>query len=343
MTGKLESWLAHLSDPVGANAGWSPEPFAKDEFELVRELLRLAGRHNVRPALASNLAKLLQTAPDKVLFGPAATTRDVAADLLVRSSEALLQDVARAMLLKRTADEVIAATSRSAIPLALVKGIDFAENAYGGLQKRTFFDIDLLVSSREQARLAAVLASDGFTGLRPRKMRFERTERQWIRRDGLGNVILVEVHTDMIHDVRLRKRLAMTYDLYADDRLGGITPASRLVLAAIHGAASHLFGRLQYVVDAVMIARMGVDPLELKERARLCGALLPVTTVLRLGAAIYGSVECRELLASLPRTRWATLESKLIPPDMVLAAKSAHRWVLLPQRYMYRRLLRSAP
>jgi hypothetical protein len=277
------------------------------------------------------------------LSGTTETVRDAAADLLARTNEALLQDVARAMLLKRTADELLGAASRSGIPVALVKGIDFAQEAYGGLQKRTFSDIDLLIPDRDQERLAAVLTGQDFTALVPRKMRFQRTERQWIKPDAHGNVILVEVHTDMIHDPKLRRRMTMTYDLYADARYGGVTPASRLVLAALHGAASHLFGRLQYVVDGLMIARTGVDRVELEERAALCGALLPLKTMLRLGAAIYDSVECRDLLNKLPPVRWSGLETKLISPSMVLAAKGSHRWILLPQRYLYRRLLRSIP
>jgi hypothetical protein len=256
---------------------------------------------------------------------------------MARANDLRLQDVARAVLLAGTAREILAASSD--LPVVLVKGADFAEAGYGGLHARTFSDVDLLVRNDAQAALGEVLQRCGFTAIPARESRLDYTERQWTR-NGPNGSILVEVHTDMVHAPELRARQTLTYDLYAESGAGGVTAAARIVLAALHGATSHLFGRLQYVVDGLVLARMGVDAAELQERAMRSGALLPTATMLRLAADLYACERSRSLLARL-RTPWGAVERALITPAMVLSAKSAHRWRLLPQRYLYRRLLRA--
>lgn len=341
MTDKLGSWLARLSDPAGANPAWSPPPFAEREIGRLAKLLDIAANHNVRPAVVSNLGSALRRERESVVTGNADDVDVPLSDLLAKANEARMQDIGRALLLESVARVILGKARDENIPVALVKGVDFAKNAYGGLQLRTFSDIDLLVRPEAQDALGSILAEEGFRDLPPHKMRMEKTERQWIRPDDLHNVVLVEVHTDLVHDPALRKHLSLTYDLYADQRYGGITPAARLVLAALHGATSHLFGRMQYVVDGLMIARSGVDPAELKERAASSGALLPLATMLRLCSEIFACDHSRRLAEMLGPVPWNDLQRRLITPSMVLAAKGTHRWRLLPQRYLYRRLLRT--
>ena len=339
MTNKVEAWLARLSDPAGLNPLWSPAPFSIEESELSSKLLDEAHLHNIRPALVRNLGIQLRTAPEAFMTGESATRSAAIDALLARANELRLQDVARAMLLATAAREILSAASE--LPVVLVKGVDFAEKAYGGLHARTFSDIDLLVRPDAEDALGKVLARLGFTSIRPRETRIEFTERQWTRPDPHGGVMLVEVHTDVVHAPELRARQTLTYDLYTDMAAGGVTPAARLVLAALHGATSHLFGRLQYVVDGLMVARMGVEPGELRERALKSGAMLPVATMLRLAVELYDCPASRGLLDALGPVPWQRLERRLISQTMVLSAKSTHRWRLLPQRYLYRRLLRS--
>jgi hypothetical protein len=226
------------------------------------------------------------------------------------------------------------------VPAVIVKGVDFAEVAYGGLHLRTFSDIDLLVRPDSADALGAILSDLGFSEHIPSGKRVDYTERAWTRADQHGTT-LVEVHTDVVHAPELRAAQSLTYDLYADADLGGVTPAARLVLAALHGSTSHLFGRLQYVVDGLMVARLGPDPEELVVRAKRSGATLPLVTMLRLATEIYGCEVSADLLRRLGPLRWGWLEARLIPASMVLAAKGEGRWRLLPQRYLYRRLLRT--
>lgn len=334
MTSNFESWLARLADPAGPNANWQPRPFERSEFDALRCLIDTAGRHNVRPAVVANLNSEIRRSPDSVVAGDFEETRQA----IEMATELRLQDVARAVLLDKTGREICAEIEARDLPAVLVKGTDFARRAYGGLHMRTFSDVDLLVDADAEADLAELLRERGFEE-QPYKKWTETSERQWVRLDDHENAILVEIHTDMVHDPSLRRRQTLTHALYTDPSMGGITPASRLVLAALHGATSHLFGRLQYVVDGLMIGRMGIDAEEMKERASRSGAILPLATMLRLSAELFGCAISGELLRSLGSVPWSGLERRLITPEMVLAAKGTHRWRLLPQRHLYRRLL----
>lgn len=341
MTSKFEAWLARLSDPRGPNPQWAPAPFSEAEMTRLPAILDAAARHNIRPSLVRNLGLQLRVAPDAFVSGDPARTRPAIDALMARANDLRLQDVARAVLLADAAREILADAAGSALPVTLVKGADLAESAYGGLHARTFTDVDLLVRPQAEAALGQILARRGYTADVPDKKRLEHTERQWTRPDAHGGVILVEVHTDLVHAPELRARQSLTYDLYAAPAAGGATAAAKLVLCALHGATSHLFGRLQYVVDGLMVARSGVDPKELRERTLRSGALLPVATMLRLAHRLYGCEASQALLGALGPIPWAELEQHLITPAMVLSAKSTHRWRLLPQRYLYRRLLRT--
>jgi hypothetical protein len=341
MARKIETWLAYLSDPAGLNVRWTPKPFTLGETERLRTLVEEAGRHNVRPALVRNLALLVKNEPGAVMSGEMSAVRAAIEPAIARANELRLLDVARASMLATLAREILASVAAAGLPVALVKGLDFAEAAYGGLHNRAFTDIDLLVRPDAEIELGEILARLGFKAHEPPANRVALAERKWTKTNAHGNEILVEIHTDVVHSPKLRPAMSLTYDLYASREAGGVNAASRLVLAALHGAASHLFGRLQYVVDALMIVRMGVDAGELRERARRSGAILPLATNLRLAADIYDCAACRTLEEKIGHVPWNWLERRLVTAPMALSAKSPHRWRLLPQRYLYGALMRN--
>ena len=338
-TDRIGAWLARLSDPQGLNRTWPCQPFSQSDGDLPETLIDAAGRHNVRPTVVRNLGVQLRTAPDEFFSGETGWKKSAGEKLLSHGNELRLIDIAHGMQLASVASGLLAKIAARGIPAALVKGVDFAENAYGGLHARTFSDIDLLVRPDGEAALNELLVESGFELAEPVGKRLAYAERQWTRSNEYGGITLVEVHTDMVHAPELRLRQSLTYDLYADPAAGGISPAARMVLAGLHGATSHLFGRLQYVVDGLAVARMGVDPVELRDRARRSGATLTVATTLRLAVEIYGCETSSSLLAALGPVPWSGLERRLITGSMVLSAKNRHRWMLLPQRHLYRRLL----
>ncbi len=334
MRNPIGNWLAHLADPRGINAAVTIEPFAADDHRGFERLLFEARRHSVHFVVLPRLAEMLRAEPESVLRGRGVEAR---AEELVRQVSALrLQDLAPVMAIAAVAHEVRAAIT--GMPVILVKGLDFAEALFGGVANRAFGDIDLLYDRSAEADLRGRLKSLRFAEHAPDSHPEHYAERQWLRPHPHMDHVLLELHTDMVHTERLRRRISLPYRRYvaADNQ---VTPASRLILAAVHAAASHLFGRLQYVVDGLMASRAAVDADELRERCSEVGALLPLRTLLRLAATIFASEEARTLLDALPAPRSGALESKLISADMVLAAKGRNRWRFIPQRRLYRRLM----
>jgi hypothetical protein len=335
----VEGWLARLSDPAGLNLTWPAAPIDAGDAATLDALFFEAARHNVGLVWLARFNALLRDEPSALLKGDPSRVAGQATELMARAQATRLQLLGPVMALGTVARSL--REDLTGMPVALVKGLDFAEEAYGGVQWRGFSDIDLLVRPDAMAAVTDTLARHGFAPHAHEKQAADYTERQFVRADAHTDYLLVEVHTDLVHTPELRARMSLTYDLYADASAGGITPAARLILAALHGATSHLFGRLQYVVDGMMVARMGVDARELAARADASGALLPLRTMLRLAATIFGCEASAQVLAKLPAGRFTGLEQRLITAPMVLAAKSPHRWRLLARRYLYRRLLRS--
>jgi putative nucleotidyltransferase-like protein len=334
-------WLAHLADPGGTNQRFKPAPYEGDAPSLVGELLTLAARHNVRPALLRNLERKLAAAPETVVGATGeARSRSTAQITEIIGNERLM-DFARSVLLADAASEIMTRTKSADLPAVVVKGPDFAEHGYGGLEFRTFSDVDILVRPDSEEAVGAILLDLGYRAIEPKAGRLAFTERSFVRREEFGGTIHVEVHTDVVHAPELRNAQTLTWELYASPDMGGVTGASRIVLAGLHGATSHLFGRLQYVVDGLVLVRAGVDADELEERAKRSNAVLAVKTMLRLASEIFDSPESGVLAARLRPAHGAAWEHRLISASMVLGAKNADRWRLLPQRYVYRALLRA--
>lgn len=332
MTKGLESWLARLSDPDGI----SEQPLPALAPDQIDPLIDLSIRHNVHLAVLRNLIDLTKTGTLQFSASSQGDTAKPAARLQ-HMRDRRFAEVASNTVIANAAREVMA--NMDGLPLALVKGLDFAENAYKGIDTRKFSDVDLLIDASCEAEVNARLTALGYVLFEPKGKKIEQSERQWTRRSANTGLSLVEIHTDLVHDPKLRRKMTLTYDLYASPDKGGVSNAARLLVAAVHGAASHLFGRLQYVVDGMMIARAGVNANELRARTEETGALLPLATMLRLAVEIYGCEASATVLAGLGKTPAARLDRLLISPSMVLAAKNRDRWRYLPQRHLYRMLL----
>lgn len=332
MTAAIEDWLARLSDPDGVPVQSLPALLPGQ----IDPLVDLSVRHNVHLAVLRNLIDLTK-AGTLQFSGSAQGEFATPVTLLQSLRDRRFAEVASNTVIANAAREVMAAMD--GLPLALVKGLDFAENAYKGVDSRKFSDVDLLIDPSCETEVNARLADLGYVLFEPKGKKIEQSERQWTRRGANTGLSLVEIHTDLVHDPKLRRKMTLTHDLYASPDKGGVTNAARLLVAAVHGAASHLFGRLQYVVDGMMIARAGIDPAELRARTEETGALLPLATMLRLAVQIYGCDACATILATLGRTPFQRLDRLLITPTMVLAAKNRDRWRYLPQRHLYRMML----
>ena len=335
-------WIGRYSDPAGVNPRSPPLPLpASATSGDIDDLLHQAASHNVLPAFARNVEADAKGAPHALFAQPSAAQASLAT-LRQQLRDTQITYLARSMMLAETTRTLRARIEQAGLPAVGVKGLDFAEHGYGGLHLRAFSDVDLLVAPEAAAELAGIVTGLGFTAIAPSGKRETYTERQFVRPDRRGGQELVEIHTDMVHVPKLRRNMSLTYSTYAGDATPGVTMAGRLILAALHGATSHLFDRVQYVVDMMVIARAGVDARELAERCRQTGATVAVRTGLELVRRMFDCPEAAALLRALPASASIALTGRLISPASVLHAHGAQRGHHSWRRQAYRWLLTHA-
>jgi len=323
--------LARYCDPGGINQRWParpmrPESAVKDSAALIDGALA----HNVLPAVARNLAAEMDRAPEALIRGADYAAANLRRQLIADARQTCISLVGRNMVLADIARDLLGQAKDDDVPVVLVKGLDFAEACYGGLPMRAFSDIDLLTRPDAAPTVTGMLTERGFKPIAPGEKRESYSERQFVYDGGEVGRVLVEIHTDLAHAPKLRRRTSLTYDTYAGSASGGVTMAARLILAAIHGSMSHLFERLQYMTDILVIARRGVDQAELRERAAETGSLLVLRTGLDLANRMFVCPACDALSASLPPTRHDWLASHLLTPATVVSAfepgRRLHSW-----------------
>lgn len=332
MITRLQAWLASLADPAGPRLRFDPRPFSVDDSARFDRLLHELARHNVHLAGFANLVALLSSDPGAV-FAAERSAVFATAELAIGELRARrLTEVAHNALLAEAAREIRRAIA--GIDAVVIKGLDFAENAYGGVERRKFSDVDILVDAGAEVTVGEVLAGLGFSPVEPKGRKIAQTERKWLGTSLSREPVLVEVHTNLVHDPSTRRSISLTFAQHAG-KTGPDANAARLVAAAIHGATSHLFGRLQYVVDGMMIARAGVDPRDARDRGVATGSLLMIATMLRLAHTIFECEQSAALLEAIGPVRGHGTGQLLIPPSVVLSAKGTHRWRHLPRRRLY--------
>jgi hypothetical protein len=323
--------VVRYADPAGINERWRFPPIkirtaASESAAFIDEALS----HNVLPSVARNLETAVTREPEMLVVGSGEAAAACRQQLVASARQAHLGLIARNMFLADFARDILAQVARDDVPAVLVKGLDFAENCYGGVPLRAFSDIDLLVRPDAVAAMTDMLVQRGLKPVAPTAKREDYTERQFVRDSGAMGTLLVELHTDLAHAPKLRRQTSLTYESYAGSAAGGVTMAARLVLAGIHGALSHLYERLQYVTDILAIVRRGVDTAELRERVDRTGSLLVVRTGLDLASRLFACPACKELCAALPPAQHGRLAACLVTPATVISAygpmRSVHSW-----------------
>ena len=309
--GPVSAWLLHCADPLGSERD-PPRPLLS--ARQLRKLYRKADALKV-------LATVLRHYP----------VPDGDSELERIRDEADSRRVERAALstmLKHHAGAVVEATS--GLPVALIKGPTFAALYPPGL--RPFGDIDLLAAPAALPKLASILAAQGFECVvgDPNLL-----EHAWIHQD--NSLLMLEVHTDLVHEHRMRPILSLTYnDLDGHfDR-----PAALLSIAVMHGVM-HFFAYLRHVADVCQAARAVVtadeeslfETFTTRTRTRMAG-IIGLTLAYRL----FGEVRCLEIARSLGHPRDFRFARTLIEGDVLTA--SMERWFVYNswRRFVFREL-----
>jgi hypothetical protein len=308
--------LIACADPM--RAGIPPGIGTPSKAEL-RHLVEEADAHGVLPAL---LAKLNPN-------GSAEPHADLPADTLPRHR---MSQTFSAIL--RHHGEIIRDAARH-LPVTVVKGMTFARALYPDPTLRPFTDIDLLVAPSAVPAINAILGEQDFSfvadGHDPRRL-----EAKWVHRN--SPLLMVEVHTNLVHHPKLRGSLSLTYEDIAE---APEAPAVLLSIATLHGAL-HRFERLKHVVDICQAARNLTQAGEESRLAALLkrsGGRFAAIVGLDLAYRLFGEPRCREIARGLGSTRYATLARLLVSRSAIMSTMNDARFYHSWRRQMFRQLL----
>jgi hypothetical protein len=190
-------------------------------------------------------------------------------------------------------------------------------------------------------RAAAALRALGFVPDDiPHRDAAGHCEFKWaLKSDG---AVTAELHTNLIHSARLRRRMCVDIDTISAAGNGDPAEATALLfVAAVHAASGHQFDRLALLVDIAQAVRGlsgAIDVERLRTVCDMSGMLRAVAAALSVTGRMYGQTECATLAKALA-PGIAPLESWLVSPGAVLKAQSASGWQVAWRRKIFRKLV----
>jgi hypothetical protein len=234
-----EKWLLALADSERLAADL---PIVRLDVQQVAGVCALANLHGVLPAVLGHLENLCRREPARVLANPSSLPE--IESTLAQMHETSARRTAITLFLQATAGHLVAEFTAAGVEVLLLKGADFATRLYARPALRPFIDVDLLVRSSDWAPVEATLGRLGYS---PRETKLKRaaghSERSW-EHPNMAEA-MVEVHDNLVHSPTLQHGFSLCLDdlpvARAADRSLQATPAGLLVMAAVHGAASHSF------------------------------------------------------------------------------------------------------
>ncbi|MCP4314931.1 MAG: nucleotidyltransferase family protein [Hyphomicrobiales bacterium] len=215
-------------------------------------LFDAALHHNIEPVLVRKLSKL-----DFTGF-------EAFASRLEKSTKDQMFMSAISLALDDKAAGVRQAMENEKLPHAIVKGAAFATDLYPFPSDRPYSDIDILLPKSSLEPAMAIMSSLGYT--QHKRQHFDKSasneEQKWGLRD--NPLLLVELHTNLVHISALRSRISLAYENYAIAGANGARPlAGHFVVAVMHAAAGHKFHQLKLLVDVLQATRaLNVDDIE---------------------------------------------------------------------------------
>lgn len=325
------SWLVALADP----AALATRPAGDPPWSESSALFAHAGLQGVLPAALRNFAALVPSIP------PDAGLAKALADARAQFAGA----AGFALLLSHHGDRLLAALHGRGLRAFIVKGPIFARRIYPDAALRGFTDIDILVHPADRAEAGRTLAAQGF--LREEiayRAGADYAEDKWLLA-GQPNV-MIELHTNLVHNPRLRQALHLDYDAVLQSGGGDPEDANALLLiAAVHGSCSHQFDRLQHLTDVLLLGRGAagrIDIPRLRNVADRCRARFALAAGLVIAAAVFADANCARLAQALADPLRRAAARALIGRDVVLESQTAKRGRNSWRRKALRQLLRFA-
>lgn len=231
--------ICRLADPLC-------EPPAMDD--LVRcdadRLFDAALHHNIEPQLVRKLSKLNLSGFDEWAARLAKSTRD---QMFMAAMTLALDDHSA---------QIGREMKNRAMPHTMVKGAAFARDLYPSVSDRPYSDIDILLPAGSLEPAMAIMSALDFA--QHKREHFDKSEaneeQKWMLKD--NPLLLVELHTNLVHIPALRRRVSLGYEDYLVAGADGARPlAGHFTVAVVHAAAGHKFHQLKLLVDVLQAAR----------------------------------------------------------------------------------------
>jgi hypothetical protein len=326
------SWLILLADPTGVQRPLPATGLRDDEWA---DLFSWADGHGVLPATVANLKAILRREGPQRLVASRPRQADPH-ERLERALEAagsmMRQRIAITGILKSHSEGVRQAMARDRLPAIIIKGCDFADRLYAHPSLRPYRDIDLLVPPAAAGRAEQVLRQLGY---RPAdesggKYAGEYGESAW--RLAAPPQIVVELHWNLVNSPSQRRVVSVGYDDLQLESLhrNGLTyqqptPASILLLSAIHAGIGHRFDRLQLLCDIGQVCRGVAGPIDLdwlRETIARTGGRGALAIALHLVGSILQEPLCDTLCDRLQLGRLGLSWRLLLGKSLVLRSNS---------------------
>jgi hypothetical protein len=324
--------LLAMADPLERDA---PRTYAPLSARRLKRLLDLADRHGVVPAAVAALGRWAEHGQVRWRDAEAAAVWKAAPDLLVAR-------MGLCLALRQQAREVVTAFDEAHAPVVVLKGPDFADRLYPRPALRTFTDVDLLIPTSALEASREVMERLGYRPI-VTAMKYDLGYSEEVYHRPQRAAGPVEVHTDLVNSPSLRRGVSVRFeDLHlVPHNPPHPSPAATILIAAVHGAASHSFDRLQLLVDLMQAVRQGLSSEQeawLRATITRTGAGRAVAMGLHLVYKLLGEVRCREFAQrlELPPPRW--LWRAALSRGVVLRG---HAWRDSFRRQWFRRMLKS--
>jgi hypothetical protein len=338
-----EKWLVALADPEDSHLNNLPRPKLQAE-ELLPMCLH-AELHGILPVVLRNVESLLRQTPDEILFLPA--RREEALAALRPLQKRLAEKAVIVLFLEAEFRKITRELQISGAPVIPLKGADFASRLYTPSTLRSFGDVDLLVRTGDRDRVSVVMSRLGYVPKEtPMKYTTGYSEQTWEHAAVPG--ASVEIHDNLVNSPTIRRGVSVKFEdvLVESTPHGAIrpTPAGLLIIAAVHGAASHSFDKLQHLCDITQIARGRAGPID---EESLCESLaktqagFSVALGLDLAGRTFNEPAATNLLARL-KLRWPRQITRLlITPALVARSQGKRRPGASWRRQTLRQMLKS--
>jgi len=313
---QTHSLLLALADPRGPA---KVIDFTPPEPEKLRRLLELADRHGALAIVMENLKQLTGQ-----VNGPwTAYQPDPAAQEWARQQ--LRYRTGMSLVLRQQARELTGRMQEAGLPVLVLKGCDFADRLYSHPSLRPFTDVDLLIPERMLPETRQIFRDLGYLPVPvPMKHATGYGEESWRQPTRPGGT--VEIHWNLVNSPSLRRALSVAYEnLQLETHHDRTRPsaAAMLLIAAVHGVASHGIDRLQVLCDVVQAVRGTAGALDetwLAQAVPHTGTARALATALALAYKMYREPACLDLMQRLGIGRRAWPGNLLLSRGVILRA-----------------------